>query len=254
MTSRCPPLWPHLALALSLAFPALAPASASVGDLASCQPDELTVHYRNELIDVGVWAGERPLPECLQAELPLAVFVRASARLSGVADGRKILERFGQISRFANLPYWSTTRHRWRPMILASVALDDSGRERADFTPAELASGRVMRFRQVDNTLGTITYRMTVDASRQDRIAVAIENETPARRFLLTVFEANALAYVHRFHRMANGEWAYEGAIQVTRGLSLIIGGHDDSFANRADAIFRGIALLGPDAARPLAP
>jgi hypothetical protein len=206
------------------------------------------------LIEAGVWAGERPPPRCLADAPPLSVLVEASALIHGLAGAETVLQRFAAVRDYAGIRYWSTTRRQWQPMILASAPLDGDGRERAgDFSVSELASGRTVRFRQVDNTLGAVVYRMWVEAAPADEVRISVVNDEPVRWLLFTLFDAGALRFRHVFRNVGLGLWRYEVEIEVA-GPSLLTAGHGASYANRADAIYRHIAGLGPTAAVPLAP
>jgi hypothetical protein len=224
-------------------------------EVRDCEPALLPEHYANRVVSVSVWAGSTPAPSCVRALEPMAVLVEATGRLSGIADSRQVLERFAAVRSYAGLPYWSTLRGRWQPMITSSTGLDDAGAVRPDdFSVDELARGETLLFRQVDNTLGAITYRIRVDVLTPSTLSVSVVNATAARRLFITVFAPGELVYRHQFRALGAGQWAYEGEIRVAGESSFLTRGHGASYANRADAIFRHIAGLRPEDAPPVAP
>lgn len=126
----------------------------------------------------------------------------------------RCLSRFGAISTLKGLQYWSVTEGGWRMLITQATALDgpDLGYPRANFTLAEMRSGKELFFAQKDHrAAGDVIYRMQVREMSPTRLVVAIENVSPVKRFMLTLFNAGDLQSLHFLERLGPNVWSYYG-------------------------------------------
>jgi hypothetical protein len=108
---------------------------------------------------------------------------------------------------------------------------------RDDFTEADLAAGRSVRYWVKDNSLlGGVVYRLTVRARDAERFVYEVENETAMTFVLVDAVEPGEFRQLHAFERELDGAWRYyalvAGRIKWFRPQST-------SFVARADAYFR---------------
>lgn len=162
--------------------------------------------------------------------------------------------RIGAVSATTGLRYWSSTEKRWRELISRSFALRtrDPKSARADFTAAEVLSGRTLYIAQNDTrSTGINVYSFRAWRVGKRRLVVEIVNLAPIRLFVLTMFERRALRTVHVLTREDDTVWAYYGVTAVVRGAG---GGREASFINRAGAFYRLLAGIPDDREPPLSP
>jgi hypothetical protein len=212
---------------------------------------------------VEVWHGDdlkrsgwKP-PECSgwtpSAHAKLILVIAGSFRFDGTADD--LVARIGAISTLRGVRYWSVTDKDWRPLIIEAWALSgpDPHSRRPDFLPAEMTPGRELYYLENDNRSGKIVQRMTVRERSPARTVIAIENLTPVRFLLVTLFEPGALQTVEFFELISPGVWGVYLMTQTTGRVSAPAGGHEASYINRAMAIYRHRAGLPADGDPPAA-
>jgi hypothetical protein len=164
--------------------------------------------------------------------------------------------RFGAISAWRGIRYWSITDHRWEILITDSAAVDasDRNRRRADFSVVELKAGQDLYFVQQDNrSSGEVTYRLRIEDAGPDRFAVTMENVTPVSLFLFTLFEPGDIEATYIAQRLSPTSWGYY-SLSGVRENGLMPGSKPGSNVNRAAAIYRHIAGVPGDQDPPLAP
>jgi hypothetical protein len=162
-----------------------------------------------------------------------------------------LLKRFGAISTLKGLKYWSVTDGGWRTLITSAEALDapESGHSRPDFTLAEMKSGKDLYFAQQDNrTSEEVVYRMQVRDLSADGFVVAVENVTPVRSYMLTLFDPGELLSVHFVERESPGIYRYYGLAFAGESLASSIALPQASYVNRA------LALYGQLTGKPVPP
>ena len=96
-----------------------------------------------------------------------------------------------RISALRAVRYWSATDGRWLPMVDDAAALrgPEEGARRPDFTVAEMKGGGDLYFSQSDNrSSGEVVYRLRVPEGGPERVTITIENASPVRFLLLTLF------------------------------------------------------------------
>jgi hypothetical protein len=205
------------------------------------------------------WRGEslrnwQP-PACTGWQpLPSATVVALAGRFRHEGSGDVLLERFGAISRFDGVRYWSTSRGGWRELFSDSRGVTSARGDtaRPDFTPDELRSGRDFYFHQYDNGLGAeAVHRLRVRQASADRLVVAVENATAAGPWLFSI-PPGELQSLYFVERLPDGDvW---GFYSLTRTTSSLAASRVKSFANRATAIFRHVAGMRTDTEPPTAP
>ena len=188
--------------------------------------------------DLAAW---KP-PSCLGwAAKDDGVLVALSGRFAYKGGIDDLLKRFGAISALKNLQYWSVTDGGWRTLITSASALDapESGHSRADFSLAEMKSGHDLYFAQQDNrTSEEVVYRMQIRDLSQNRFVVAVENVTPVRSYMLTLFDPGDLLSVHFIEQQSPGVFRYYGLAFAGESLASSIALPQASYVNRALALY----------------
>ncbi|HIC81780.1 MAG TPA: hypothetical protein EYP07_12580 [Kiloniellaceae bacterium] len=188
-------------------------------------------------------------------------------RHAGTVDD--LAARFGAVSGTVGQLYWSTTDQRWRVLVEEATALEGpegetpegetpegQGREdaqpRADFTAAEVRSGRALTFAQNDSrSSGNNLYRLRALAAGPDRLVVEIVNLEAIRFTLLTIFEPGGLVSLHVLERLDGDLWGAYSLTAVREGSGA---GRPESLVNRAAAFHRFLLGRPGDDGAPLAP
>jgi hypothetical protein len=181
------------------------------------------------------------------------VTLAASFHHSGSVEG--LLTRFGAISEFRGIKYWSVTDGAWRSLVTDAGALDglDVPRRRQDFTIAEMESGRDLYFEQRDNrSSGLVTYRMRVLDHAEDHAELAVDNVTGVWLFVIPLFDPGDLQSLYIVQRLSPGVWGFASLTGAREGA--LNPGGSASYVNRAVAIFRHIVGIPTDQAPPAAP
>ena len=175
------------------------------------------------------------------------LLVALAAQFSHGGQADTLLLRFGAISSLKGLRYWSVTEGAWRTLITDAVALNgaDLGAKREDFTLAELRSGKAFYFAQSDNRAsGAVVYRMDVKEIGPTRLVVAVENVTPVRKFMLTLFEPGDLQSLHFLERAGPKVWSYYGLAWASETTASRLAVPEASYVNRAKALYGHLARL----------
>jgi len=183
----------------------------------------------------------------------LVVSVARFRHASGV-DG--LLRRIGAISETAGIRYWSTTRKRWKTLIVSARALTgpDGSPPRKDFLPDEMSEGRILYFQQEDSMLGRVNYRLKVRSVSPERLVVETENTGTVRSLFATLFQPGEVQGFHFLERESPGVWRYYGLLRTGRDASPLTKGHDASYLNRAAAFYRHLAGIPTDRDPPASP
>jgi hypothetical protein len=203
--------------------------------------------------DVG--AGWSPPPCTGWAPSDFATLVTISARLRTASDAQDWLRRIGSISQLAGVRYWSTTRQRWRTLILDAYALPSaqSGQRRGDFQPGEMTEGKVLYFEQTDNLSGKATYSMRIVAASPDRIVVEIENVITIRYLLVPLFHPGDLQSIYFMDRESPDVWRFYSIVRTAIPTSRLLPGNESSAINRAVAFYRHMIGIPTDQEPPAA-
>jgi len=165
-----------------------------------------------------------------------------------------VTSRLGAVSAWPNIRYWSLSKQRWLPLVLAASAVDAAGHRLGDVPLAGLAAGRDSLFVESDENTGEATYRMRVLERGNGRFVISIENVTPIKISVLTAFEPGALQTVTFVTRGTGSDWSTYQITRVGSGGSSLVLGHKGSFLNRLEAVRRHLAGRATDQEPPLAP
>jgi hypothetical protein len=165
------------------------------------------------------------------------------------------MERVGAISTLRTVRYWSTTDQEWRPLANNASALADSNKvnRRADFSAAELIKNAKLYYWEDDSRSGEIIYRLNILESTPDRAVIASENATAVRKFFVTLFKPGALQSTVFIQRLSPGVFGIYVLSRTDEGTSVLAEGHDNSYVNRAVALYRQIAGIKTDQEPPAA-
>jgi hypothetical protein len=175
--------------------------------------------------------------------------VGLAGRLPAGVSGGDLLARFGAVSEWTGLRYWSATRRTCRELIDDAHALAGPGADqrRPDFTAAEMVAGRELYFFQDDNGPGGgAVYRLRLLEAGPDRLVLTTENTTAITVFLLPLFAPGTLRALTILERAPDGAWTYYSLSGATAAANPLAGGHDASYLNRALALYAHLAAIDP--------
>jgi hypothetical protein len=115
-----------------------------------------------------------------------------------------------------------------------------------------LKTGEAFHFAQKDTrSTGEVIYRMRVRKSDDNHFIVELENVTPVRAFIITLFNPGEMKFTYFFDRGRDGAW-HSYLLLSANGSHA--SGNDKSFINRAAAFYRFFAGLPTDGSPPMAP
>lgn len=209
---------------------------------------------------VGIWtasdlASWQP-PACAGwggSDMRSLVVISGSFKIDG---GGSVMAKFGAVSRFAGIKYWSASGGKFEQLILRAHALTtpENGSQRSDFSGAEMASGRPLAFSQTDNDAGSIVYRMRVREAAADHVVLTSENVDSIRRLLVPLFGPGELQTLYVMREEGKGVWSYYSLARVRSNASGLTDGHEKSIVNRGIALYRHIAGIPTDQNPPAMP
>lgn len=209
---------------------------------------DVRVHYGDQL-------GANWAPHACtgwdSANFALLLVTAGSFRFSGSAD--EIAARFGAISRYHSILYWSHTRGHWRPLMPESYALSgpDPKLKRGDFSAQEMMSGAPLHFYQT--AAGKFTYRLQVREQNANRLVVTMENISGFQMLFLPVFKPGDAKLLFFVERGEGDVWNYYHLTAVKGLFTSFMRSGEPSFINRVAAMFRFAAGIPTDADPPLA-
>lgn len=178
--------------------------------------------------------------------------VTAAAVFEEPGGAQAILARFAAVSRYPEIRYWSSTRGRWRPLVVAAhpLAGAEGPRRADDFRVDELAEGSGVHFFQRENTpAGEVIYRLSIEALGPDALVATAANANTVRVFGLPLFRPGEYRFRYAFRRIGGQSWDYRGELAVAGDGLPVPGDRGASFATRMAAV--SLHLLGR---RPTAP
>ena len=181
----------------------------------------------------------------------LLIALAGSFRHVGSID--PILSRIAAISTLRSVRYWSTTDKKWRSLANAASALSgpNATDRRPDFAASELRKAATLYYWEDDSRSGEIVTRMSVLERTPDRAVIGTENITPVRTYLITMFPPGALQSVLFIQRIAPAVWGVYLLSRSLQGTSMLAGGHEASYVNRALALYRQMAGIRTDEEPP---
>jgi len=214
----------------------------------------------NEPPNIQVWTGgsakDWAPPSCIgwtEHGYRMLVALAASFRFNGSA--KDLLGRFGAVSSLRGIRYWSVTDQSWRVLITDASVVDDPNlqRRQADLSADELQRRKTMYFLQQDTrSSGPVVYRLRVLESSPARLVVEVENVSPVRAFMATLFSPGDLQFVYFLQMRSPGVWALYSLLRTGRDSSFLTAGHQASYVNRAVAFYRHLVGIPTDQNPPV--
>lgn len=219
-------------------------AGAPVPDYpAAGRPADIRVWFNEEV------AGWRPA-DCAELKpVEANAVIAVAARFANTLGADAIAGRVARVSNYRLLRYHSKYRNRWRPMVKDAFAVSDTPdahappqkSRRGDFTEADLAAGRAIRYWVKDNSLmGGVIYRLTVRERTEERFVYEVENETALTFLTIDAVAPGQFRQLHVFERDG-------GAPDGWRYYALVVGRikwfrpSPHSFISRAAAYFHHV-------------
>ena len=193
---------------------------------------------------------------CFDKTGSAAIWVTVASVVRAADSPRTLIARFGAISELLTVQYWSTTDHKWRPLVSSASAIVGarSAQPRADYSPDELATGDDRYYLITDTRSERATaYRLRLREAQMGRFVVETSNIDAIKQWGITLYAANGLDTLYFLEERSPGVWAY---YSITRVLpaSFLAEGHEKSYINRAVALYRHYMRLPTDTEPPAAP
>ena len=181
-----------------------------------------------------------------------STLVTTAARFHHTSAAPGLLRRIGAISELAGMRYWSTTHQDWRTLITRASALTarQSASRRPDFSPAEIETGGVEYFEQVDNLAGQATWKMHIAEASASRIVFGVENTGTVRYLLVPVLHPGDAQSVYFLDRESDDVWRFYSMVRTGKNANRLITGNEASSINRAVAFYRSLCGI-PTAQEP---
>lgn len=182
------------------------------------------------------------------------VVTAARFRYDSGVDG--LLRRVGAISESAGIRYWSTTRKRWKTLIVSARALTgpDGSMPRKDFLPDEIREGKPLYFQQEENLFGNVIYRLKMRSASPDRLVFETENTSTVKGMFGNMFQPGEIQGLYFLEPESGGVWRYYGLLRTSRNANRMTMGHEASYLNRAAAIYRHLVGIPTDRDPPVSP
>ena len=205
---------------LSLFAPLLFSASLAAQEMPKPPCAQIPLEYGEIGVEpiIRIWTGNKDIndwspPSCV-GWLPMKLLVAVETAGRFYHDGpiEEILSRFGKISNFRTIFYWSHTRTEWRTLIPEAQALSSSNMEdtRDDFSPEELTFGSKIFFWQKENTpAGNVVYEMTIIFSSPDRITLSTKNANTIKNRRLKLLNPGEYQFYYFIERENESIWRY---------------------------------------------
>jgi hypothetical protein len=212
---------------------------------------------------VHVWTGSDLgsdwVPAACTGWRPLAfrTLVAAAGRFRFSGPAEDLLARFAAVTALTTIRYWSVSDQRWENLVTSASALSgpDASMHRPDFQVDEMTAGADLYVVQNDNrSSNDVVYRMRVREFGPNRLTMETENVSSVRYLLLPLAGPGDLQALYVLERQTSTEWGYYSLARTSASTSLLLGGHEASYVNRAVALFRYIAGLPTDQEPPAAP
>jgi hypothetical protein len=167
-----------------------------------------------------------------------------------------LLARYGAVSRYNTIRFWSTQHQAWEPFVVQAGFTDglDAHYTHPDLTPADFTTGREFFYYEIDPRTGRTVHHLTVLQRTADRVAISIENVTAVKYSMFTIFEPHALRSATFIDRRGPNDWGYYQTIGVGQGSDFIAVHSASPYINRLTALYRYMAGLPTDGAPPTAP
>ena len=183
----------------------------------------------------------------------LVIEMVGSFRFDGTLND--LLARAGAVSNLRHVKYWSTTESKLRPLVTEASALKSPARadRRADFSAAELTQGAPLYYWVDDSRLGDIVYEVNAKISGAHRAIIMTENVSAIDPYFVPLFEPKELQSMDILSEVSPGLWRLYSLGRIGKGSRLLAVASDQSFINRAKALFRFLSGAATDRERPTA-
>ncbi|MSP20565.1 MAG: hypothetical protein EXQ93_03370 [Alphaproteobacteria bacterium] len=210
------------------------------------QPADIRVVYYDALGPK--WA---PAPCTGWKESNVAFLITTAGRFHHAGSIEEIAARLGTISSYHDILYWSHSRQAWRPIMPEAFALagPDPASKRGNFTAAEMLDGAPRYFWQ--SASGKFAYRLQVMRHDDRSMVIEMENVTGLQMLLLPVFRPGDARMQYYVGKESGDVWHYYSMIAVSGPFSSLLRSGEESFVNRAGAIYRYFAGIPTDQEPP---
>jgi hypothetical protein len=193
---------------------------------------------------------------CFEKTDSAATWITVASLVQSSSGQNTFIERFGSISTLLTVQYWSTTDHKWRPLVSSASAIVSANSvvPRADYSLAELVTGQDRYYSMTDTRSGrAVIYRMRFWQSPLTELVVEVTNVDAIKQWGITLYAPGGVDALYVLKKQSADLWAY---YSITRLLphSFLAEGHDKSYINRAVALYRHIVGIPTDAEPPSAP
>jgi len=166
-----------------------------------------------------------------------------------------LLTRYGALSQYKMIRFWSTMHQTWEQFVMAAGITDGPNADYTlpDLQPGQFETGRSFYYYEIGQNGRSINL-LTVRERTADSAVLATENITPIRFGIFTVFQPRALQTVTFIRNRGPQEWNYIQTIGVGEGSDFIAVHSPSPYINRLTALYRYMAGIRTDGAPPAAP
>ncbi len=167
----------------------------------------------------------------------------------------ELLTRYGALSKYKSIRFWSTLHQAWEDLVTVAGFTDGPAATytHPDLTPADFVTGRSFYYYEIDRA-GRTLHRLTVRERTENKVELATENVTAVRYSIFTVFEPRALQTATFIERRGPNEWGYYQTIGVGEGADFIALRSPSPYLNRLAAFYRYMSGIPTDSQPPVAP
>jgi hypothetical protein len=192
---------------------------------------------------------------CFEKSDSAATWITVASIVRTSNSQNAFIARIGAISTLLAVQYWSTTEQKWRPMVTSASAITSANSRlpRADYSLADLVAGEDRYYSVTDSRSGrAVAYRLRLLQSQPTDLLMETANVDAIRQWGITVYAPGGLHTLYFLKKQSPDVWDY---YSITRVLpdTFLAAGHDESFINRAVALYRHIVGLPTDAEPPSA-
>ena len=115
---------------------------------------------------------------------------RMATALAGVVHAPSLddlLTRYGALSQYKSIHFWSTTHQAWEPFVQQAGVTDGPGANHTypDLKPEDFVAGKEFYYYEIDARTGRTVHHLTVRQRTADKVELSTENLTaikgPAR-------------------------------------------------------------------------
>ena len=194
-------------------------------------------------------------PSCtgwpIESRSKLIVTLTGSFQTEGGTDA--LLTKVGAISTLKSILFWSATDKQWVHLSTDASALTDANAKdrRKDFVPADFAKGAELYYWEDGASTGATVYRLRILENTDQRLIISSENVTTIRKFVFTLFKPGALQSLLIIKRLSSNTFGVCILTRTGAGASELSNGHEETFINRSNALFRQLAGIKTDQEPP---